>query len=242
MLWEVASRIVMTVAVGIDLGGTNLKGAAVDREGRILARHSQPVGVGPEVVIEEMVALVRRLLSSAEVGDKALAGVGVGAPGPLSHRTGRIVRAANLPGWVDVPLRDALSEKLQTLVVLENDRNAAAFGEYWVGAGGDGLDCEAVVERAKAGDAGCLRIWNEACWYLGVACINIQHVYNPAIVVLGGGMSRAGAFLLDSVTAYVTSNRSSLHEDVPAVGLAKLGYDAGMIGAAGSAWGEADGR
>ena len=313
-----------TIAVGIDLGGTNLKGAAVDREGRILAQHTHPAtGLGPDAAITHMVALVDRLLAEASLDRSGMAGVGIGTPGPLSHRTGRIIRAANLPGWLDVPIRDRLCAELQTPVTLDNDGNAAAFGEFWAGAGrgvedlvmltlgtgvgagvilngrvlhghfenaaelghmivvanglpcscgqcgcleqytsagavarrvaaairegepsalskavgkGEPLSAQRVVECARAGDPLCVRIWDEARLYLAVACITIQHAYNPARVVLGGGMAQAGDFLLDRVTDHVAKQRWSLHDDLPAITLAKLGYDAGVIGAAGLAW------
>lgn len=314
------------IAIGIDLGGTNLKGALVRQGAEILAKRTFPTDLsrGPDAVIADMVTLVDTLLSETGAPRSALVGVGVGAPGPLSQSQGRIIRTANLPGWVDLPLRDLLSERVERPVVLENDGNAAAYGEYWAGScasghgraedlvmltlgtgvgagvilGGrilhghfenaaelghtivvlDGLPCPcgqrgcleqyasaagvarrvtqavrdgeastladsirsgvavdsaAVARAANAGDPLCRKIWDEACAYLAVMCINIQHAFNPAHVVIGGGMAEAGAFLLDAVTAHVARNRWRLHEDVPAVELARLGYDAGVIGAAG---------
>jgi len=314
----------VSVAIGIDLGGTNLKGATVDRDGQILTKDAHSIaGLSPDTVMADIVGLVDRLLADASLDRSHVVGVGVGAPGPLSHRTGRIIRSANLPGWVDVPIRDRLGEKLQTPIVLDNDANAAAFGESWVGAGrglndlviftlgtgvgggvvldgrilhghfenaaelghmivavnglpcscgqrgcleqyasagavarrvvsaikegkpsalsdavgkGKPIDAEQVVQCAKAGDPLCLRIWDEACLHLAVACISIQHAFNPACVVLGGGMSEAGDFLLDRVTDHVSRQRWKLHDDLPTITLAQLGYDAGVIGAAGLVW------
>jgi len=93
-----------------------------------------------------------------------------------------------------------------------------------------------VFACAHDGDALCLRIWEEACRYLAVACINIQHAYNVPRILLGGGMSKAGEFLLDRVCRHLSRQRWSLHDDVPRVSLASLGPDAGVIGAAGLAW------
>ncbi|MCH7870503.1 MAG: ROK family protein, partial [Planctomycetes bacterium] len=135
--------------VGIDLGGTTLTGVMVDREGKRLAHRTTPAEVhrGPDAVIADMVELVDALLAEAsldrqsQLADrKALIGVGVAAPGPLSRQSGRIIRSANLPGWVDVPLCDRLGEALEVPITLENDGNAAAFGEFWLGAGEDGAD------------------------------------------------------------------------------------------------------
>lgn len=98
------------------------------------------------------------------------------------------------------------------------------------------IDSEIVSRAAQSGDPLCLRIWDEACQFLAIACINIQHTYNPARIVLGGGMSQAGAFLLDRVNQHIQQHKWKLHDDVPEITLATLGYDAGMIGAAGLVW------
>ena len=323
-----------TVSVGIDLGGTTLTAVVIDREGKRLAHRTTPSRVdrGPDSVISEMVELVNALLAEASSDRSALTGrapaaprlvgVGVAAPGPLSHRSGRIIRSANLPGWVDVPLRDRLGEAFGVPITLENDGNAAAFGEFWLGAGKDGADLvmltlgtgvgagvilngqilrghfenaaelghmivvhdglpctcgqrgcleqyasaaavarramagiergesssltkvvgrgapissEEVVSCARAGDELCLRVWDEACCYLGIACITIQHAFNPSRIVLGGGMGEAGSFLVDRVKHHVHRLRWALHDDLPAIVPARLGRDAGAIGAAGLA-------
>ncbi len=113
-------------------------------------------------------------------------------------------------------------------------------GETTVLAGrveaGESIDAEDVAQGAASGDSLCLGIWEEACLYLSIACINIQHVFNPARIVLGGGMSRAGAFLLERVLAKIEQQKWSLHDDLPGVTLSTLGYDTGVIGAAGLAW------
>ena len=88
----------------------------------------------------------------------------------------------------------------------------------------------------RSGDAVAKRVWEQACTYLAVACINIQHAYNPRRVVLGGGMALAGDFLVDRVRHHLQAGRWTLHDDLPEVTIAHLGYDAGTIGAAGLAW------
>ena len=104
---------------------------------------------------------------------------------------------------------------------------------------GETIDAEHVATHARSGDSLAQRIWDEACLSLAIACLNLQHAYNPAKVVLGGGMSRAGDFLLDRVTRHFDRHKWSLHDDFPTIALAKLGYDAGVIGAAGLVWQEA---
>jgi glucokinase len=263
-------------------------------------------------------------------------GIGLATPGPLNLREGRIIHAANLPGWIDVAIRDSLAQKSGLPVVLENDANAAAYGEFIAGAGrgcqhmtlftlgtgigsgviidgrifhghfdnagelghmivvvggepcpcgqrgcleryssadavarraanqsvererhdskGQGrrdegtkgrreqsvererhdssLSAEEVASRAKQGDPACAQVWNEACLYLAVACVNVQHAYNSQRIILGGGMSQAGDFLLSAVRRHLAEQSWKLHNDLPEIRLAELGADAGLVGAA----------
>jgi len=300
-----------SIAIGIDLGGTNLKGGVIDASGRILDRRDIPTRPdrGPGPVMDDLAELVKQLRRDREV-----VGIGLATPGPLDLRRGRIIHAANLPGWIDVPIRNALAGKTGLPVVLENDANAAAYGEFTAGAGRecqnmtlltlgtgvgagviidgrilhghfdnaaelghmivvvDGEPCpcgqrgcleryasadavarradrfnqsgerkrpdpprsaDQVASRAAQGDEVCLRAWNEACLYLAVACVNIQHAYNSQRIILGGGMGQAGALLLDNVRRQLKEQSWRLHDDVPEVVLAELGSDAGIVGAAG---------
>jgi glucokinase len=126
-----------THTIGIDLGGTNIKGGVCDADLRLVAQHAIPTEAerGVEHVLTRMAGLVDELRRRANLRRDEIAGVGVGAPGPMSHAEGIIHSAPNLPGWVKVPLRDRLTRLTTMTVVLENDANAAAFGEYAAGAG-----------------------------------------------------------------------------------------------------------
>lgn len=123
--------------VGIDLGGTNLKAGLCDDHGALVAQHSVETRaeLGFEAVFGRMVGLIDELLSVAGVPRADILAIGVGAPGPLSRAVGVIYNAPNLPGWVNVPLRNRLSAATGLPVVLENDANAAAFGEFLSGTG-----------------------------------------------------------------------------------------------------------
>ncbi|KPK41814.1 MAG: hypothetical protein AMK72_14885 [Planctomycetes bacterium SM23_25] len=125
--------------VGIDLGGTNLKLGLVSADGRILHRLTTPTEAdrGPDHVLERMARAVRDLSEQAGIGTADVAGVGVGAPGLVHWKAGVVLFAPNLKGWTLIPVRDTLHEKLGMLVNLENDANAAAYGEFRCGAGRD---------------------------------------------------------------------------------------------------------
>ncbi len=314
-----------SVVVAIDLGGTNLKAAVVDRDGRLLVRRSSPTATGQraEDLVTEIRNLAHTMLAEAGTPRRHLAAVGVGSPGPLSPTRGVVHKAANLPGLVDAPIAALVSRSLGVPAGLDNDANLAAWGESWIGAGRgvddmvfltlgtgigggviiggrvlhgamenageighliavpDGLQCNCgqrgcleayasassvarivmreiergeastlaervgrgesidgrdVCEAAESGDALCLSVWDDACRYLALACINLQHSFSPRRIILGGGMGGAGATLLDRVRGHFDRQKWRLHDDFPQIVLAELGNDAGVIGAARLAW------
>ena len=317
------------LAIGLDLGGTNITAALVAATGEIvkLLNRRTHASRGPEPVIQDMVEMVAQLIASRGITRDDIVGLGVGAPGPLSHRDGIIYSAANLPGWKNVRIQRGLLERTGLPTVLDNDANAAAFAEYWVGAGkgtremvtltlGTGIGsgvilngeilrghfenaaelghlivraggrpcscgqrgcleqyaspgnlakhcieqlrqgeassladvlerdgtfgARAIAEAAQAGDELALRLWDEACHYIAIGCVNIQHAFNPQLLVLAGGMTKAGDFLLARVQRQVKELCWNLLDDAPAITISVLGNDAGVIGAAGLAWAARD--
>jgi len=125
--------------VGIDLGGTNLKLGLVSASGDVLERFSCPTEAarGPDHVLGRMAEAVRELCGAAGVPLSEVAVVGVGTPGPVDTKAGIVAVAPNLSGWRNVPVRESLAENLGRPVVLENDANVAAYGEFRCGAGRD---------------------------------------------------------------------------------------------------------
>jgi glucokinase len=122
-------------SIGVDLGGTNLRAAAVDRSGKMVDKISVETHVhaGRESVIVNMVRVIGTLRE--RLGGHDLAGVGIGVPGFILLEQGVIVGSNNLPGFENYPIRDDVERRLGTKVILENDANAAALGEQWIGAG-----------------------------------------------------------------------------------------------------------
>jgi glucokinase len=125
-------------AIGVDLGGTNLRIAAIDESGSLLEKITMRTLVkeGPESVIDRMCAGINQLVGKY-AGNSRLLGAGVGIPGIIEMRTGTLREAPNLPGWHDYAVRDVIEKRLGTPVILENDANAAALGETWLGAAKD---------------------------------------------------------------------------------------------------------
>ncbi|HWF05482.1 MAG TPA: ROK family protein, partial [Candidatus Angelobacter sp.] len=125
-----------TFAIGVDLGGTNLRIAAIDDKGKTLDKitTSTEVARGRDQVIDEMCAAIQEIVAKLS-GTGELAGIGIGVPGIIEMQTGMLRQSPNLPGWENYPVRDEIERRLKTTVVLENDANSAALGEKWLGAG-----------------------------------------------------------------------------------------------------------
>jgi glucokinase len=129
--------LVNDYSIGLDLGGTNLRAAAIDRSGKILDKvsGSTQFSAGREAVMAEVVAAISQVREKHGVG--GLAGIGIGVPGFIAFKEGVIRNSNNLPFLENFPIRAELEKRLSSFVILENDANAAALGEKWMGAGRD---------------------------------------------------------------------------------------------------------
>jgi glucokinase len=308
--------------LGIDLGGTNIKSGVVDGEGRPVSAISVETQAeqGPEVGLDNLAEAGRRAVEASGVPWDQIAGVGLGSPGTMDLPSGMLLEPPNLPGWDNLPIRQLLSERLKKPAVLQNDANAAAFGEYWTGAGkdahslvmftlGTGIGCgividghilegqhstgaecghliiqmenarlcscgqyghleayasatalvkrafealeqsdaasrlreldpqamtsRAIAEAAATGDTLAHRLMRETAYYLAVGAVCLMHTIDPDLVLFGGGMINAGESLLEDIR----HNVRRLAFPVPAaktrIEFARLGEEAGFIGAAG---------
>ena len=126
--------------VGIDLGGTNMAAGIVDRKGRIVGRAKKKTKAqeGRDVVVDRIVATIEEACADAKLPMASLAGVGIGAPGPVDFGKGVVITAGNL-GWKNAPLGELLRTRTGLPVFVDNDVNVAAWGEATAGAG-EGCD------------------------------------------------------------------------------------------------------
>lgn len=124
------------LVIGLDLGGTNIKGALLDRDGNIILKREAATLAqeGPEAVTLRMAGLISEFEAAAKNNGEEVIGVGVGIPGLPDQQSGDVIFAPNL-GWRNVPLVKFLKNTVTLPVVLENDANVAALGEQWRGAG-----------------------------------------------------------------------------------------------------------
>ena len=308
--------------IGVDLGGTNVRAARFTRQSHTPeAKTKIPTegAEGPAHVYDRIEAAIREVAPS----DLALvAGVGIAVPGPTDPYAGVVMKAPNIPDWINIPLQQVMGARLGRPVFIGNDANLAALGEWKFGAGrgqtdvlyltistgigggvisgnrlllgarglaaevghmlvdprgplcgcgqrghiasfasgtaiaktaqaslesGQGQDSQvlklvdgdisrvtsAVVgQAAQAGDPFACDLIIEAGTMLGQAVASLLHLYNPSVVIFGGGVSMLGDLLLEptrrAVRRYAMSE--AYWKDCPLV-LAALGDDAGLVGA-----------
>jgi glucokinase len=307
--------------VGIDVGGSSIKGGVVDDAGQVLSSVSlaTEAQLGQEHGLERMCATVREAVSAAGLLLEDVAAIGVATPGTMDIPAGLILDPPNLKPWKNVPVRQHIFDEFRKPTAFQNDANAAAYGEFWVGAGkdvhsmvlftlgtgvGGGIiigdlvvegehshgaevghikiemtnprqcgcgrwgcleayaSATAVVKRAMealqksrsslsdvlakngevtsrevfdaagAGDALAGKIVADTAYYLAVGAMNLMHTIDPNMVVYGGGMIAAGDVFLNEIRRHVRELAFPVPAEKTTICYAKLGIDAGFIGAA----------
>ncbi|MFQ6103480.1 MAG: ROK family protein [Candidatus Glassbacteria bacterium] len=307
--------------LGIDVGGSNTGIGVVRPSGELVVstKISTDVRRGPKQLVSMIGETARRLMDECCAEVRL---VGMGTPGPLDTHKGIVLEMPNL-GWKNVPLGQMVQEELGITTYLDNDANAAAFGEWWVGAGvgarvlvcftlgtgvGGGIVIDGSVfrgvkgaaaefghmiiqlngrvckcgkrgcleayasasaiasrarERAEAGDLPALlelaggevsritsemvsqsalegdrfaqKIMEETASYLAIGVSNVMNALNPDVVVIGGGVMGAGDMILEPLRRFVRELTFEAIDDSARIVPAKLGREAGVIGAAGIA-------
>lgn len=126
----------MNYAIGVDIGGTKTAIAMVDNHGKIVCQDIilTNLEIPPKEMIAEIVQVIKNLIDDASIEPQQIAGIGIGSPGPLDSENGVIVCPPNLPDWTNIPMKQMVETALPYPVRLENDANAAALAERWLGA------------------------------------------------------------------------------------------------------------
>src|SRR5438309_8255131 len=126
--------------VGLDVGGTSMKAGVVSDAGQPLSAVSLPTEAskGQTFGLERMCETIRRAIAEAGLRLEQIAAIGVATPGTMDIPAGLILDPPNLRPWQNVPVRQHIQEVFQVPTAFQNDANAAAFGEYWAGAGRGG--------------------------------------------------------------------------------------------------------
>ncbi|MFP8885125.1 MULTISPECIES: ROK family glucokinase [Streptomyces] len=119
----------MGLTIGVDIGGTKIAAGVVDEEGAILETSTVPTPPTAEGVIDAIAEAVRTVSTGHEIE-----AVGIGAAGYVDDKRATVLFAPNIK-WRNEPLKDKVEQRVGLPVVVENDANAAAWGEYRFGAG-----------------------------------------------------------------------------------------------------------
>jgi glucokinase len=125
------------VYVGLDVGGSTMKAGTVDDEGRPLSSVSLPTEAhrGQDFGLRRMCETIRAAADAAGVSMDQVAAIGVATPGLMDIPAGVILDPPNLRPWQNVPVRQFVEDEFGVPTAFQNDANAAAYGEYWAGAG-----------------------------------------------------------------------------------------------------------
>ena len=123
--------------IGLDIGGTGLKGCVIDRQGTLFTKEQRPTlrERGPEAVISTILDFaedLRKEVQNRSGGERVVA-VGVAVPGLIDEETGVVLASVNLE-WKDVPLRRLLEERLGVPAVVGHDVRIASIAEELLGA------------------------------------------------------------------------------------------------------------
>jgi len=121
-------------AIGVDLGGTNIKIGIVSQRGKLLKKISlsSKAEGGPDKVVKQIRLGIKEILSKNK---KKIRGIGIGSPGVVSIKKGTVENPPNFPGWTKVNLGNIISKEFNIDCHVENDANAAAIGEMIFGTG-----------------------------------------------------------------------------------------------------------
>jgi glucokinase-like ROK family protein len=211
--------------VGLDLGGTKMFGTVADLGGNVQSEIYRPwVSNSPDEALEQVCVLITDLLARPRPRQQKIRGIGIGAPGVTLFESGVITWAPSL-GWRDLPLKDILTERFGMPVVVENDVNLAAMGEYGFGAarGASSAACIAVGTGIGAGiiiDRKIYRGFNQSAGEVGYLPPDVSYLGRPydtfgalESIASGIGIERRARRLLQSQNSVLPAQGLSA-EDV----------------------------
>lgn len=127
----------MAKRIGIDVGGTNVKIALVDDNGKIIYSNSVPTyaKMGYEYTVNNIKQAIKDLMKETNTTPSDIEGIGFDFPGQVDCKTGVVKLAPNIPGWVNVPIAQMIEDEFHIPTRIDNDVRCAALGELKFGAG-----------------------------------------------------------------------------------------------------------
>ena len=123
--------------IGVDIGGTNVKIALVDFDGKIIYSNTVPTRaeMGYEAGVNNIKQAIKELMQETGESAKTIEAIGFGLPGQIDYKEGIVKNLPNIPGWVNIPLAKIIEDEFSIPTRLDNDVRCAALGELNFGAG-----------------------------------------------------------------------------------------------------------
>ena len=130
--------------IGVDIGGTNVKIALVDFDGKIIYSNTVPTRaeMGYEAGVNNIKQAIKELMQETGADNKTIEAIGFGLPGQIDYKAGIVKNLPNIPGWVNIPLAKIIEDEFSIPTRLDNDVRCAALGELNFGAG---KDCQNLI-------------------------------------------------------------------------------------------------
>lgn len=247
----------MVKRIGIDVGGTNVKIALVDGEGKIIYSNSVPTyaQMGYEYTVNNIKQAIKDLMKETNTEAKDIQGIGFDFPGQVDCKTGVVKNAPNIPGWVNVPIAQMIEEEFHIPTRIDNDVRCAALGELKFGAGrgcenfvcitvgtgiGSGIVINGKVVRGAAnaaGELGHIKLQMEdgpLCGCGDSGCLE-AFASGPSIVAMaqeylkGGKSAKFRELAGDGeITPYIVAKAAEAGDPVAKRIFEKMGYYIGM--------------
>lgn len=247
----------MVKRIGIDVGGTNVKIALVDGEGKIIYSNSVPTyaQMGYEYTVNNIKQAIKDLMKETNTEAKDIQGIGFDFPGQVDCKTGVVKNAPNIPGWVNVPIAQMIEDEFHIPTRIDNDVRCAALGELKFGAGrgcenfvcitvgtgiGSGLVINGKVVRGAAnaaGEIGHIKLQMEdgpLCGCGDSGCLE-AFASGPSIVAMaqeylkGGKSAKFRELAGDGeITPYIVAKAAEAGDPVAKRIFEKMGYYIGM--------------
>lgn len=142
--------------IGIDLGGTSVKLALFKRKSKkIIRRSTFSTNEFPskDALLKKIAQSINRLISDSSLTRLSILGVGIGVPGPVDNKAGRVYYFPNIPGWKDVGLKKILEARLKLPVTVDNDTNLMALAELKFGSAKGAKNCLCLTLGTGVGGA-----------------------------------------------------------------------------------------
>jgi len=117
--------------IGIDIGGTNIKGVLANKEGKILSSGDTPTPAGAGQIDKSIISLIETLASDAGIDKPGISAIGIGAAGSIDRRKGVTISSTNIPCWKNYPLASNIEKISGIKTFLENDATVACAGFWW---------------------------------------------------------------------------------------------------------------